>query len=189
MQPILARFFDISHTVAAMCSAGIALFVIGVVAAKNEIAEARGLDKIVALSHLCFADPAGGLRRTPSLRRAIRGNLVPLYMPWRIVLGIFRRLRVDRRVLEHRHQNWGALVRPAVRNHDVFVCRDDPFSRSAAPPAQQNYLGDRLPRDVVRRRRLDSCGNCNGRMARARQEPADHCGPCIDHDGPHLFWH
>ena len=51
-----------------------------------------------------------------------------------LVLGLFRGLRVAGRVLEHRHQSRGALVRPAVRNHDVSVCRDDPFPWSAARP-------------------------------------------------------
>ena len=46
-----------SSTAVAMCAAGIALFLIGVIAAKNEIAGARGLEKIVALRHLCFAIP------------------------------------------------------------------------------------------------------------------------------------
>jgi hypothetical protein len=44
-------------TVVAMCVAAIALFLIGVIAAKNEIAEARGPEKIVALRHVCFAIP------------------------------------------------------------------------------------------------------------------------------------
>src|SRR5262249_8175911 len=56
-QTILSTFFEIPRTEVAMCAAGIALFVIGVLAAKHEIAEARGLDKIVALSNLCFAIP------------------------------------------------------------------------------------------------------------------------------------
>jgi len=54
---IPAMFFETSPTVVAMCSAGIALFLAGAWAAKNEIAKARGLDKIVALSNLCFAIP------------------------------------------------------------------------------------------------------------------------------------
>ncbi len=40
-----------------MCSAGILLFLIALWAAKADIAQARGLDKIVALSNLCFAIP------------------------------------------------------------------------------------------------------------------------------------
>ena len=42
------------QTVVAMCSAGIAIFLIGMLAARNEIAGARGLDRIAALSNACF---------------------------------------------------------------------------------------------------------------------------------------
>ncbi len=41
----------------------------------------------------------------------------------------------------------------------------------------QNYLDDRFPRKLVRRRRLDSCGHGKGRMARASQDHAYHRGP------------
>jgi hypothetical protein len=40
-----------------MSAAGLALLVIGLLAAKNDIAQARGIDKIVALTYLCFAIP------------------------------------------------------------------------------------------------------------------------------------
>ncbi len=130
---ILATFFEISRTVVGMCSAGIALFLIGVWTAKNEIAEARGLDKIVALSNLCFAIPLAVFGALHLFGPRFVIEIVPVYMPWAFVLGLFHRLRVDGRVLEHRHQNRGTLVRPAVRNHDVAVCRDDPFSWGAAP--------------------------------------------------------
>jgi hypothetical protein len=45
-----------------------------------------------------------------------------------------------------------------------------------------------LPRDVVWRRRLDSCGECNGPMAPARQEHADNCGAYIYRDRRNIFW-
>lgn len=54
---ILAASFEISRVAVAMCFAGILLFLIAAWAAKNEVARARGLDKIAALSHLCFAIP------------------------------------------------------------------------------------------------------------------------------------
>ena len=46
-----------SRIAVAMCSAGVALFLIGVLAAKNEIAQSRGLDKAVALTNLWVAVP------------------------------------------------------------------------------------------------------------------------------------
>jgi len=85
-------------------------------------------------------------------------------------------MRVGRRIPEHRDQNSGALIGPAVRNHDVFVCRHDPLSRCAPRTAQPNYLDHRIPRDVLRRRQLASCRKRKGRMAGAGQKHADHCG-------------
>lgn len=81
---ILVMFTGLSRPAVAMCSAGIALFLIGVWAAKNDIANARGLDKIVALTNLYFAIPlaafgAEHLTLAPSIK-----NLVPHYMPWRM---------------------------------------------------------------------------------------------------------
>jgi uncharacterized membrane protein len=83
-QTILATFFELSRTEVAMCAAGIALFVIGVLAAKNEIAEARGLDKIVALSNLCFAIPLAVFGALHLFGPQFVRDIVPPYMPWRM---------------------------------------------------------------------------------------------------------
>ena len=82
-QTIVAMFFEISGTVLAMCLAGIALFLIGVWAAKNEIAGASGLDKIVALSNLCFAIPLAVFGALHLFGPEFVMNIVPEYMPWR----------------------------------------------------------------------------------------------------------
>lgn len=85
MHPIiLATFLEISSTAVAMCSAGIALFLIGVWAAKNEIAQARGLDKIVALSNLCFAVPLAVFGALHLFGPQFVKNIVPRYMPGRM---------------------------------------------------------------------------------------------------------
>ena len=81
---ILATLFEISSTVVAMCSAGIALFLIGVLAAKNEIAEARGLDKVVALSNLCVAIPLAVFGALHLFAPQFVTDIVPVYMPWRL---------------------------------------------------------------------------------------------------------
>lgn len=81
---ILATFFETLRTAVAMCSAGIALFLIGVLAAKNEIAEARGLDKIVALSNLCFAIPLAVFGALHLFGPQFIIPIVPRYMPWRM---------------------------------------------------------------------------------------------------------
>jgi uncharacterized membrane protein len=82
--PVLAIFIETSRTVVAMCSAGIALSLIGAWATKNEIAEARGLDKIVALCNLCFAIPLAVFGALHLFGPQFVMNLVPTYMPWRM---------------------------------------------------------------------------------------------------------
>jgi len=72
-----------------MCSAGILLFLIALWAAKIDIARARGLDKIVALSNLCFAVP---LAVFGALHLSDVGSvlpIVPAYMPWRLFWAYF----------------------------------------------------------------------------------------------------
>jgi uncharacterized membrane protein len=81
---ILAMFNEISLTVVGMCAAGIALFLIGVLAAKKEIAEARRLDKIVALTNLCFAIPLAVFGALHLFGPRFVVDIVPVYMPWRL---------------------------------------------------------------------------------------------------------
>lgn len=50
MPHILAAFFQFSGPAFWMSAAGLAVLVIGLMAAKNEIAQARGLNRIVALT-------------------------------------------------------------------------------------------------------------------------------------------
>ncbi len=86
---ILATFLEISRTVVSMCSAGILLFLIALWAAKTDIARASGLDKIVALSNLCFAAPLAvfGALHLSSVGFVL--PLVPSYMPWRLFWAYF----------------------------------------------------------------------------------------------------
>src|SRR5215471_2482430 len=81
---ILATFFEISRLPVAMCAAGIALLLIGVWAAKNEIAKARGLDKIVALTNLSFAAPLAVFGALHLFGPEFVKALVPPYMPLRM---------------------------------------------------------------------------------------------------------
>jgi len=73
----------ISNTVAAMSAAGLALLVIGALAARHDVAGARGLDKIVALRHVCFATPLAIFGALHLFGPRIVTSLVPPYMPWR----------------------------------------------------------------------------------------------------------
>jgi uncharacterized membrane protein len=90
MQPtILAAFFEISFTVASMCGAGILLLLIGLLAARNDIGDADGLDKVVALANLCFAAPLAvfGAEHFGEAKSIMQG--VPAYMPWRLFWTYF----------------------------------------------------------------------------------------------------
>jgi len=85
MHPIIrAAFSEISATAVAMCFTGIVLFLIGVLAAKKEIAGARGLDKIVALANLCFAIPLAVFGALHLFGQRFIIPIVPVYMPWRL---------------------------------------------------------------------------------------------------------
>jgi uncharacterized membrane protein len=85
----LATILVYSRTVISMISAGTAIILIALFAAKSDIARARGLDKIVALNNLCFAAPLavlGGLHlaAADSLK-----TMVPSYMPWPLFWAYF----------------------------------------------------------------------------------------------------
>ncbi len=86
---ILATFLLISRTVIAMCSAGILLFLVALWASKSEIAAAGGLDKIVALSSLCFAIPLAVFGALHLWGADFIMPLVPPYMPWRLFWAYF----------------------------------------------------------------------------------------------------
>jgi len=92
MPPVLAVFIEFSSPALWMSVAGLAVFVIGLLAAKNDIARARGLDRIVALTNLCFAVPLAVFGAEHfSLGSAMIG-LVPPYMPgrlsWIYIVGV-----------------------------------------------------------------------------------------------------
>jgi len=86
---ILGTFLEISRTVVSMCTAGILLFLIALWAAKTDIARAGRLDKIVALSNLCFAIPLAvfGALHISAVDFVL--PLVPSYMPWRLFWAYF----------------------------------------------------------------------------------------------------
>ncbi len=87
--PMLAAFMVVSRTVVSMCSAGILLFLVALWAAKTDMTQARGLDKIVALSNLCFAIPLAvfGALHLSGVEFVL--PLVPTYMPWRLFWAYF----------------------------------------------------------------------------------------------------
>ncbi|HKV91980.1 MAG TPA: hypothetical protein VJW20_05485 [Candidatus Angelobacter sp.] len=81
---ILAFFLAFLSTPTAMCIAGIVLFLIGGWAAKDGVAAARGLDKIVALANLCYAVPLAVFGALHLFGPDFVKDLVPRYMPGRM---------------------------------------------------------------------------------------------------------
>jgi uncharacterized membrane protein len=81
---VLAMFVESSRTAVAMCAAGVALFLIGAWAAKSDVAQARGLEKIVALANLCYAVPLAVFGALHLFGPDFVKGLVPPYMPGRM---------------------------------------------------------------------------------------------------------
>jgi uncharacterized membrane protein len=86
---ILAAFIEFSRTAVSMCTAGVLLFLVALWAAKADIARAHGLDKIVALSNLCFAIPLAVFGALHLSAVEFVKPLVPSYMPWRLFWAYF----------------------------------------------------------------------------------------------------
>ncbi len=86
---ILATFFEFSRVPLSMCSAGILVFLIALWAAKTDIARARSLDKIVALTNLCFAVPLAVFGALHLSAAESLMPMVPSYMPWRLFWAYF----------------------------------------------------------------------------------------------------
>jgi hypothetical protein len=86
---ILPAFFEFSRTVTSMCGASLVLFLIALLAAKTDIAQARGLDKIVVLSNLCFALPLAvfGAEHLSGAQFIQMG--VPSFVPWHLFWAYF----------------------------------------------------------------------------------------------------
>src|SRR5947209_12750631 len=75
-------FLEVSTMVASMYAAGIALLLIGVLAAKSDIAKSRGLGKVVALSNLLFALPLAVFAAEHFTDAKDITTLVPKFVPW-----------------------------------------------------------------------------------------------------------
>ena len=82
-------FLEFSRTAVSMCAAGVVLFLIGLVAAKADLLSARGLDKVVALTNLCFAIPLAVFGAEHLSGARFIAQAVPSYMPWRLFWAYF----------------------------------------------------------------------------------------------------
>jgi uncharacterized membrane protein len=73
---------EISRTVSFMYIASIVLLVIGLLAAKDDVAQAHGLDKVVALGNLFFALPLAVFAMQHFFDAQGIAQIVPKFMPW-----------------------------------------------------------------------------------------------------------
>jgi uncharacterized membrane protein len=79
---ILATFFEFSRTAFSMSPAAVVLLWIALWAVKADFAQAHGLDKIVALSNLCFAIPLAVFGAEHFSAAGGISQIVPKFMPW-----------------------------------------------------------------------------------------------------------
>jgi uncharacterized membrane protein len=75
-------FFELGRTVISTYTAGIVLLVIGLLAAKSDVAKARGLDKVVAYGNLFFALPLAVFSAEHFSAAKGISQIVPKFMPW-----------------------------------------------------------------------------------------------------------
>jgi uncharacterized membrane protein len=96
-----------------MSAAGLALLAVGLLAAKNDNAQARGLDKIVALTHLCIAIPLAVFGAEHLSSRQSLLALVPSYMPWRmfwVYFVGFALIAASLSIATKRQMRWSGLL-------------------------------------------------------------------------------
>ncbi len=84
-----AVFLEFPRTPVSMCGAGLLALFVAVWAARSDLVQASGLEKIVALCNLCFAIPLAvfGALHLAAVDFVLPG--VPAYMPWRLFWAYF----------------------------------------------------------------------------------------------------
>ena len=115
---ILATFpavlvFEVSSGPVWMCSAGALLLVIGILTAKSDVAQARGLDKVVALANLCFAMPLAVFGTEHFTDTKSISQIVPSYIPWHLFWTYFvgiALLSASLSIATKIHVRWSGLL-------------------------------------------------------------------------------
>ena len=77
------------QTIVAMCLAGVTMLFVGALAARRDVARARGLDRIVALGNLCYAIPLAVFGALHLFGTRFVIDLVPEFMPWHLFWAYF----------------------------------------------------------------------------------------------------
>lgn len=114
MQPmILATFFEVSGTPLWMAVAGLVLIALALLAARNDIGDAKGLDKIVVLANLCFAAPLAvfGAEHFGEAKSIMQG--VPAFIPWHLFWTYFvgvALLAASLSIATHIQVRWSGLL-------------------------------------------------------------------------------
>ena len=86
---ILAALLEFSRTAASMSGAALLLFLIAAWAAKADIAQARGLEKFVVSSNLCFALPLAVFGAEHLSAAQFIQQAVPSFVPWHLFWAYF----------------------------------------------------------------------------------------------------
>ncbi len=114
MQPInFAVILGLTGTALSMCAAGLVVGAIGLLATRNDISEARGIDRIAALTPVCFAVPLAvfGAEHLSSSQALVAG--VPSYMPWRmfwVYFVGFALIAASLSIASKRQVRWSGLL-------------------------------------------------------------------------------
>ena len=87
--PAVFLFFEVSRTANSMSIAGVVLLLVGVFSVKRYLSEAHGLDKVVALSNLCFAMPLAAFGAEHLAAAQGISQIVPKFMPWPLFWAYF----------------------------------------------------------------------------------------------------
>ena len=86
---VLATLSETPLVVLATCTAGAVFLLIGAWAARKEIAQARGADKIVALGNICIAVPLAVFGAEHLFGVELVVDAVPKFMPWPLFWAYF----------------------------------------------------------------------------------------------------
>ncbi len=81
---MIPALFVLSRTAGAMCGAGLVVLVVSLWVARGDIGRGRGVEKVAALTYLCFAVPLAVFGALHLSDEKSLLELVPAYMPWRL---------------------------------------------------------------------------------------------------------